>query len=174
MHALEKTGVQLKHEATHDPLTGLPNRTLFYHRLMEALAFAREEGIKATVIYVDLDHFKPVNDQHGHAVGDSLLQVVAGRLLGAVRATDTVARLGGDEFAIILLGVGDPDRVAMILKELQQAVRIPVQLGELTLLPACSCGHATYPEDGDAMDTLLHIADTRMYEAKRRRNHARS
>lgn len=170
MHALEKTGVQLKHEATHDPLTGLPNRSLFYHRLMEALAFARLEGIKATVIYVDLDQFKPVNDRHGHAVGDSLLQVVAGRLLSAVRATDTVARLGGDEFAIILLGVGEPERVARIIEELQQAVRVPVQLDDLTLQSECSCGHATYPEDGDGMDTLLHTADLRMYEAKRQRS----
>jgi diguanylate cyclase (GGDEF)-like protein len=169
MHALEATGVQLRHEATHDPLTGLPNRSLFYHRLNEALTHARQETLKTTVIYVDLDNFKQVNDQHGHAVGDSLLQVVAGRLLRSVRATDTVARLGGDEFALILLGAGETAQVDHIRQEIKRNMDNPLQLGEITLQPACSCGYAVFPEDGDTMDTLLHAADTRMYEVKRQR-----
>jgi diguanylate cyclase (GGDEF)-like protein len=169
MHALEKTGVQLKHEATHDPLTGLPNRSLFYHRLIEALTHAEQEKLKATVLYVDLDDFKPVNDRHGHAVGDSLLQVVAGRLLNSVRATDTVARLGGDEFAVILLGIGEPEQIAAIKHEIEVNVRTPLKLADITLVPACSCGHAVFPDDGSSMDTLLHAADTRMYATKRAR-----
>ncbi|MFA5081512.1 MAG: diguanylate cyclase [Hydrogenophilaceae bacterium] len=169
MEALEMTGVQLKHEATHDPLTGLPNRSLFYHRLVEAMTHAQQDRLKATVIYIDLDDFKPVNDRHGHAVGDSLLQVVAGRLLNSVRATDTVARLGGDEFAVILLGVGDPERIAQIEQEIRRNMAMPVQLDDITLQPSCSCGHAVFPDDGDSMDTLLNAADTRMYEVKRQR-----
>lgn len=169
MRALEKTGVQLKHEATHDPLTGLPNRSLFYHRLVEALMHAQQDKLKATVLYVDLDDFKPVNDLHGHAVGDSLLQSVAGRLLKSVRATDTVARLGGDEFAVILLGVGDEGQITQIKQEIERNMRVPLNLGDITLAPSCSCGHAVYPLDGDGMDTLLNTADTRMYEVKRLR-----
>lgn len=172
MQALEKTGVQLKREATHDPLTGLPNRSLFYHRLIEAMSYAQEEHLKATVLYVDLDEFKPINDQFGHAVGDSLLQVVAGRLLKTVRSTDTVARLGGDEFAVILLGVGDEDQVEKIRQAISQHVNTPLQLGGVTLHPSCSCGHAVYPDDGTAMDTLLNAADSRMYEVKRLRKSA--
>ncbi|NTV94883.1 MAG: diguanylate cyclase [Thiobacillus sp.] len=169
MRTLERTGLQLRHEATHDPLTGLPNRSLFYHRLMEALAHAKQDRLKATVLYVDLDEFKPVNDQHGHAVGDSLLQIVAGRLLGSVRATDTVARLGGDEFAVILLGVGEPEQIDAIKAEIKRNLHSPLELGGIDLQPSCSCGHAVYPDDGDSMDTLLHAADSRMYEIKRRR-----
>jgi diguanylate cyclase (GGDEF)-like protein len=169
MQVLEKTGIQLKHEATHDHLTGLPNRSLFYHRLLEALTHAQQEQLKATVLYVDLDNFKPVNDQYGHAVGDSLLQAVARRLLDSVRATDTVARLGGDEFAVILLGVGEDDRIDQMKREIERNMQLPIELEGLVLRPSCSCGHAVYPVDGDGMDTLLHTADTRMYEVKRRR-----
>ena len=169
MQALEKTGVQLKHEASHDPLTGLPNRSLFYHRLNEAITHARQEQLKTTVIYVDLDEFKPVNDRYGHAIGDSLLQVIAGRLLKSVRTTDTVARLGGDEFAIVPRGAGPPEQIAQIKKVIAATIHAPLPLENVELHPSCSCGHAVYPDDGDAMDTLLHAADTRMYETKRAR-----
>lgn len=169
MAALEQTGRQLKHEASHDPLTGLPNRSLFYHRLVEALSHAAQDGLKATILYVDLDDFKPVNDRYGHAAGDSLLQIVAGRLLNSVRANDTVARLGGDEFAVILLGVGDADRIGLITREIKGNVVKPAQLGEVELRTACSCGYAVYPDDGDTMDALLHAADSRMYALKRAR-----
>lgn len=167
MVALEETGVQLQHEATHDTLTGLPNRGLFYHRLREALSHASQEGLKATVLYLDLDNFKPVNDQYGHAVGDSLLQAVAGRLLQSVRATDTVARLGGDEFALVLLGMGEADQIAGVRREIETNLRETLAMGDVTLYPGCSIGQAVFPEDGETMDELLHIADARMYEFKR-------
>lgn len=169
MQALEETGVQLRHEATHDPLTGLANRNLFYSRLAEALTHARQDGLEATVLYIDLDDFKPINDQYGHTVGDDLLKAVAARLLKSVRATDTVARLGGDEFGVILLGVGDAGRITEIDNEIKRKVGEPLQVGDLTLRPSCSCGHAVYPRDGSGMDTLLHAADVRMYAVKRQR-----
>lgn len=167
MDALERTGTQLQHEATHDPLTGLPNRSLFYHRLQEAMTHARQEQLKAVVLYVDLDRFKPVNDQYGHTVGDSLLQIVAGRLLASVRTTDTVARLGGDEFALILLGMGEADQIDKMKHDILENIQKPVPLGDITLYPGCSIGLAVFPEDGDNMDTLLQTADARMYETKR-------
>ncbi|TCJ13457.1 diguanylate cyclase [Parasulfuritortus cantonensis] len=169
MRALEQHSAQLKHEATHDPLTGLANRSLFYHRLTEALTRAGQDQLKATVLYVDLDDFKPVNDRYGHAVGDSLLQVVAGRLLGSVRTTDTVARLGGDEFAVILLGVGEASRISRFEEAIRANLVRPFEIDGAELVPSCSCGHAVYPDDGVGMDTLLHAADERMYAAKRAR-----
>jgi diguanylate cyclase (GGDEF)-like protein len=169
MQALETTGIRLKHEATHDPLTGLPNRTLFYHRLIEAINHAHQENLKATVLYIDLNDFKQANDRYGHAIGDSLLQVVAGRLLQSVRTTDTVARLGGDEFAIILLGLGEEAQITQFKQGMARNVHRALQLGEFTLEPSCSCGHAVYPVDGTTMDTLLQAADSRMYEVKRQR-----
>lgn len=172
MEALEEAGIQLEHEASHDALTGLANRSLFYRRLKQAIAHARQEDLKVTVLYVDLDEFKPVNDQHGHAVGDSLLQVVTGRLLKSVRNTDTVARLGGDEFAVILLGIGEPEQIEQMKAKIHQDVQHPADLGEIVLHPACSIGHAVFPEDGDSMDALLHTADRHMYQAKRSRKRA--
>ncbi len=169
MRALEKTGTQLKHEATHDPLTGLANRSLFYHRLREAIAHARQEGLKAVILYADLDDFKAINDSHGHAAGDALLQTVAGRLLKSVRATDTVARLGGDEFALILLGMGDDVQIDKIRHGILENVHQPVQVQAITLHPSCSLGQAIFPTDGDSMDHLLQVADARMYEIKRTR-----
>lgn len=170
MEALEHAGVQLQHEASHDALTGLANRSLFYQRLMHAIEHARGEEMGVTVFYVDLDHFKPVNDQYGHSTGDSLLQIITARLLESVRTTDTVARLGGDEFALVLLGVGGAEQIEKLRCSIESAVARPATIGDITLHPSCSIGHAIFPKDGDSMDALLHTADTRMYEIKRGRS----
>lgn len=169
LRALEEAGIELEHEATHDALTGLANRTLFYRRLQQAIVHAREEKLKAAVLYIDLDDFKPVNDTYGHAVGDALLQVVTGRILKHVRTTDTVARLGGDEFAVVLLGIGEVELIERIKANIIANIRQPAHISGYELLPGCSVGHAIYPDDGEAMDALLHAADVRMYEAKRAR-----
>lgn len=166
--ALEDGSRQLEHQATHDSLTGLPNRNLFYHRLLEALNHAGQEGLQATVLYVDLNKFKPVNDLYGHDVGDALLQEVAKRLLSAVRTTDTVARLGGDEFGIVLLGLGTELQIQSVKGEIHTKLQQPLKINGIQLFPSCSCGHATFPDDGCSMEELLKIADTRMYETKRR------
>lgn len=169
MEALEHAGVQLQHEASHDALTGLANRSLFYQRLMHAIDHARDESMGVTVFYVDLDHFKPVNDQYGHSTGDSLLQIITARLLESVRTTDTVARLGGDEFALVLLGISSTEQIDKLRSNIEAAVGRPATIGDIILHPGCSIGHATFPNDGDSMDALLHTADTRMYEIKRAR-----
>lgn len=165
--ALEDGSRRLEHQATHDALTELPNRNLFHRRLVEALVHACQEGMKTTVIYVDLNKFKPVNDLHGHDVGDALLKEVAKRLLSAVRNTDTVARLGGDEFGIVLLGLGEERQIHDVKAEIHAKMQAQLEINGIELFPSCSCGHATYPDDGENLEQLLKVADTRMYEIKR-------
>jgi diguanylate cyclase (GGDEF)-like protein len=169
MQLLEQAGNRLEHEATHDPLTGLANRVLFYRRLEEAMVHATEEGFSIAVMYVDLDDFKAVNDLHGHAVGDVLLQVVAARLHRVVRIADTAARLGGDEFALLFVGVQDSSECPPLCTKVEKEIGLPVDVENLRLTPGCSIGYALYPRDGNSPDALLQAADTRMYAAKRER-----
>lgn len=172
---LEAVGRSLEHQATHDSLTGVANRTLFNRRLEEELSRAREEKRGFMLVYMDLDDFKPVNDRHGHAMGDALLQAVAQRLRNAVGENDTVARLGGDEFAVICVAPGEAEQRAALCARLEQAVCQPVYMDGLSLTPGCSFGRAVYPRDGSRVADLIHAADTDMYQVKQARkteNHA--
>lgn len=157
---------EIRHQAHHDMLTGLPNRLLFNDRLRQALLGAEREGNKLAVIFFDLDKFKPVNDTHGHAVGDLLLQQVATRVRAALRASDTLARIGGDEFVVLLPRIGaapDARRVAEdILKELNR----PFVTEERRLDISGSIGVAVYPDSGANADELMRSADQAMYDAK--------
>jgi diguanylate cyclase (GGDEF)-like protein len=164
---------RLSHLAYHDSLTGLANRALFLERLAEALA-ARGPGEAPTVIMIDLDDFKPVNDRHGHNAGDTLLRVVAGRLRDCVRDADTVARLGGDEFAILLATPG-PARLADLVRRIGATIRQPVRVGadRVEVSVRASVGTATgavldrTPGDVEAeLTALLHHADLEMYADK--------
>lgn len=158
----EKLAVQ----ATHDHLTGLPNRFLFLDRVDSALRAAHRYGVRCAVLYVDLDGFKPVNDSLGHAAGDRVLQGVARRLSDAVRSSDTVARLGGDEFAVLLPDCGPADAVAMAAKVVA-TVAAPFELPEGEARVSASVGVACFPEDGPDARLLLKAADEAMYTAKR-------
>lgn len=166
---LEAVGRSLEHQATHDDLTGVANRTLFNQRLEEELARARETGHGLMLIYLDLDDFKPVNDRHGHGMGDALLIAVAHRLRDAVREGDMVARLGGDEFAVICVRPGDAEQQAALCAKLERAIRQPVYLGGISLTPGCSIGRAVYPGDGGRMQDLVNAADAHMYRVKQAR-----
>lgn len=169
MSALREAGEQLHHQAMHDPLTGLANRSLFYQRLHEALSHARDESLQVGVLYIDLDKFKPINDQYGHAAGDQLLVEVSARLKKLVRVTDTVARLGGDEFALVLLGLEGATQRDALFRQIMQAIEAPVDLDGAQVSLGCSVGCAIFPEDGTQMETLLAAADDRMYANKRDR-----
>lgn len=169
VHKLELVGSRLEHEATHDALTDLANRVLFYRRLEEAMLRAVEDRFSIAVMYVDLDDFKAVNDQHGHAQGDLLLQAVATRLRNVTRLSDTAARLGGDEFALLFLGVQETDECPPLCRKVEEEVGQPLKLGGRTYRPRCSVGYALYPRDSDNLDGLLSVADARMYERKRAR-----
>jgi len=170
---LERAGTLLEHQATHDPLTGQANRTLFYRRLEEAIQHASEESFCVAVMYIDLDDFKQINDLHGHAAGDTLLVAVARRLHQVVRKSDTTGRLGGDEFALLFVGI-ETDSCADLCEKVTREVCQPVYHDGISLLPACSIGFAIYPRDGVAIDDLLNAADARMYAAKRARKQARA
>lgn len=159
---------QIRHQAHHDMLTGLPNRLLLGDRLEQALLASKREGHKLGLIFFDLDKFKPVNDSHGHAVGDVLLQQVAARLRTTLRASDTLARVGGDEFVVLLprvAGAGDAHKVAEdILRELKR----PFLTEGFTVQISASLGVAVSPDCGEDADALMRSADGAMYEAKLR------
>ncbi len=157
----------VKHQAQHDHLTGLPNRILFKDRFAQQLARARRNKESFALLYMDLDNFKPVNDQYGHYFGDLLLKEVANRLLGATREMDTVSRQGGDEFTILVPGIESIEHVRSFAEKLLVAVSAPYVIECVTLQVTLSIGIALYPEDGEDEDSLTRSADLAMYQAKR-------
>jgi len=166
MEELERSRAALREEATHDPLTGLANRRLFYDRLQQAIRHAQRYGGKFGILYVDMDRFKDINDQHGHHVGDAVLTEVAKRLTSSIRDSDSVARLGGDEFVVLLEGVqGREDHLAAALK-IEQALNANTDFYGLDVEISASIGEALYPDDGTDEDTLIRAADAAMYQVK--------
>jgi diguanylate cyclase (GGDEF)-like protein len=157
---------QLRHMAQHDPLTGLPNRALFSDRVQQKLADARRRGGHVAMLFIDLDHFKQVNDSHGHSVGDLLLQQVAKRISESVRASDTVGRIGGDEFVAVIGNLPDADSALRIAEKIELSVAQPFRINELEFTVSCSMGIAVYPDDGSDEATLTKRADQAMYRAK--------
>ncbi|MGA0610806.1 diguanylate cyclase domain-containing protein [Caldimonas sp. KR1-144] len=153
---------QLRHEATHDALTGLPNRTLFLDRLQQALSHAARSGERIAVAMIDLDGFKSINDELGHAAGDAALCAVAQRLCGCIREADTAARLGGDEFVLMLRDAGDAARVTRAVVE--SCARPVVWDGGASFPVSVSVGVSGHGSDAK---TLLEQADQAMYRAKR-------
>jgi diguanylate cyclase (GGDEF)-like protein len=148
------------HDARHDALTGLPNRTQLHARLAEAAA----SGEAVSVLLLDLDRFKPVNDTHGHEAGDEVLRVVAERLRTAVRPGDLVARLGGDEFAVL---VSEGSDSAQLAERLQALIAAPISIGHVVVSVGASVGRATSPQHGRNPEGLLRAADDDMYRVKR-------
>ncbi len=162
------------HQAHHDPLTGLANRTLFREHFERELSLARRYGDHVGLIYVDLDEFKPINDAHGHAVGDALLAELAARMLAVIRETDIVARLGGDQFAVLVARPQEIVDVLLVIDKLQAELSRPLEVQGLVLQPAASIGMAIFPEDGKTAEALMSAADARMYEEKRFRQDRQS
>ena len=152
--------------AQHDALTGLPNRRLLEQRMAEALREAEQSGSCVYVLYMDLDRFKPINDDLGHDAGDQVLQEVARRLQTAVRRGDTVARVGGDEFVVLLHKVESHLVAQRIVESLLSSVNNPIVSGEHELRVGVSIGCAQFPADGSESATLLKRADAAMYHAK--------
>jgi diguanylate cyclase (GGDEF)-like protein/PAS domain S-box-containing protein len=158
---------RLKRMAQYDQLTQLPNRELLRDRLRAALAHARAVHGHMALLYVDLDRFKQVNDTHGHAVGDMLLQTVANRLKGCVRETDTVARIGGDEFVVLLHSVHAAEDADSVAGKIRQVLAQPMRLDGHDLRIEPSIGVARFPEHGEEEQQLFRHADQAMYAAKR-------
>jgi diguanylate cyclase (GGDEF)-like protein/PAS domain S-box-containing protein len=160
------TEKQLEYQAYYDALTGLPNRLLFRDRVINAIAFARRNRRGVAVMYIDLDHFKLVNDGLGHSVGDALLSEVANRLHCCIRASDTISRLGGDEFTILLNDTSTTEAVAVVGGKILQALSKPLRVDGHELFVTASIGISVFPNDGDDVETLLKTADSAMYRAK--------
>jgi diguanylate cyclase (GGDEF)-like protein len=152
--------------ALHDPLTGLPNRVLLEDRIEQALRHAQRTGEPFTVVLLDLDGFKNVNDLHGHRAGDTVLRQLARRLEDALRSSDTVARIGGDEFVVVSRGAGDDEEAALLAARLRAAVREPLTVGGITVEVDGSIGWAIHPADGETPSELLERADVQMFETK--------
>lgn len=156
----------MRHMAQHDPLTQLPNRALFSDRLQAALARARRERSRAALMFVDLDHFKPVNDACGHAVGDSLLIAATERMRECLRESDTLARVGGDEFVVLLPHIDSRDDARQVAERIRASIALPFQIGPHQIDISASIGICIFPEHAGDEVGLMKCADTAMYQAK--------
>lgn len=158
----------MRHQATHDALTGLPNRMLLTDRLRQAVRIAQREKTQLAVLFVDLDKFKPVNDSYGHAVGDALLVAVGERMASCLRESDTLARVGGDEFVVLLPRCASVEDARTVAENILAQLNRPFAVEQHVLQISGSIGCAMFPEHGVDGDTLLRGADRAMYEAKNR------
>lgn len=166
MVVLDEHRRNLDHLARHDTLTSLPNRRMFFDVLKQAISRAERAGTQLAVMFVDLDHFKEVNDRHGHAVGDRVLQATAARLQHCVRSVDTLARLGGDEFIILVEALDTREPVTMIVQKLVAQFEAPINADVCTIKLSVSIGISILPDDGTTAEELVAHADEAMYAAK--------
>ncbi|HEU0023669.1 MAG TPA: EAL domain-containing protein [Thermoleophilaceae bacterium] len=164
---LRRHAAENKHQALHDALTGLPNRTLFHDRIEQALRQSKRDRQLGGVLLIDLDRFKEVNDTLGHAKGDVLLKDIGHRLREALRASDTIARLGGDEFGVLLPTLDSSAGAVQAAEKIRSALEPDFAIDGLPVHVDASIGIALYPQHGEDVDTLLQHADVAMYEAKR-------
>ena len=165
---LQSENETLAHQASHDSLTGLPNRAFFEGRLMRTLRTAKKYDERVAVLFLDSDRFKAINDQHGHAAGDAVLMAVATRVRAQLREEDLVARLGGDEFAVLLTPLHKREDAERIADKIISSMQAPVQLADgQTVQTSLSVGIAIFPDHGATPGDLLHAADAAMYQAKR-------
>jgi diguanylate cyclase (GGDEF)-like protein/PAS domain S-box-containing protein len=158
--------MQMTHSAQHDVVTGLPNRILLNDRITQAIALARRNNRSIALLFLDLDHFKYINDSLGHDIGDNLLLCVSQRLLAGVRGSDTVSRQGGDEFVILLSEISHPEDAVTSAKKLLFSISAACSIGGHDLHIDGSIGMSIYPTDGTDAETLIKNADTAMYHAK--------
>jgi len=163
---------ELYHRATHDPLTGVSNRALFYDRLRQGLLLADRRASALGIVNLDMDGLKPINDRFGHRAGDAAIREMATRLRRVCRQTDTVARLGGDEFGVVLQDVKDRASVDHQADRISAEIDAPLQFEDQELKLGASLGIAVYPDDGTDVPGLIDKADQAMYAAKRARKAA--
>ncbi|MBU4348804.1 sensor domain-containing diguanylate cyclase, partial [bacterium] len=168
--AIERKQIEekLKFLSLYDYLTKLPNRVLFYDRMKQEIAYARRERKKFSLMFLDLDNFKEVNDKFGHDVGDQLLQGVAKRFSKLLRKTDTICRLGGDEFIILLPRLAQPrENTVDVAQKILSSLNEPFSIGENKIYVNTSIGIALYPDNGEEGEILIKSADKAMYVAKK-------
>jgi diguanylate cyclase (GGDEF)-like protein/PAS domain S-box-containing protein len=166
--ASQARSLRMSHLAQHDSLTNLPNRVLFSDRVTQAIALADRQHKSLAIMFVDLDHFKSINDSLGHAVGDELLQSVAGRLVTCVRRADTVCRFGGDEFVVLLSQIEHAEDAAFSAQKMLRALAAPYMIHGKSIDISVTVGSSSCPTDGRDVETLIKKADVAMYKAKQR------
>jgi len=166
LNELQKKTTLLDFKAHHDELTGLPNRTLYRDRIEQAIEKSKRSGKKFALLFIDLDHFKQVNDSLGHDAGDKVLLEASKRLKASIRAEDTLARLGGDEFTILFENIEKFQDITNLAQKVLEQFREPFILAGHKLYLSCSIGVSTFPNDGDNAENLLKYADNAMYKAK--------
>ena len=166
INELKRTELNLQHLATHDSLTGLPNRYLMTDRLGQTLGHAERTGTIFAVLFLDVDDFKAINDARGHEFGDLVLQALAGTLVGTVRGSDTVARIGGDEFVIILGSLGHARDASAVAAKILRSVAKPFTLKRHKVTMTVSIGISLHPDNGGDAEVLVRSADYAMYLAK--------
>ncbi|MBL1141205.1 MAG: GGDEF domain-containing protein [Proteobacteria bacterium] len=162
----KKMEEEIQHLAYHDPLTNLPNRLLLNDRIHQALSIAQRDNFSVALMFIDLDKFKPINDNYGHEVGDLLLKAVADRIRQCLRKSDSVARLGGDEFIILLPEVENAEAAFEVAEKIHTSINQPFELNELQINISSSTGLALYPEHANEENQLIQYADAAMYYAK--------
>ena len=167
-HELKAANAKAELLATHDFLTGLPNRVLWQDRITQALALARRQNEMLAVLTVDIDDFKNINYTFGHSEGDRLLVEVASRMKNTMRDVDTVARFGGDEFIVLIPDIDSESQVEVVADRLLASLRRPLALGSGTIETACSLGIALYPAHGTTLEALMVNSDRALYAAKKR------
>jgi diguanylate cyclase (GGDEF)-like protein len=158
---------ELRHMAQHDTLTGLPNRALFSDRLNQELEHARRHKGRFAMLFIDLDNFKPINDQYGHAIGDDVLIKAAQRLKSCVRAADSVGRIGGDEFVVLLAQLNEAEPVQALAEKMHRCLKNPIEVSGQKFSISSSIGVAVFPQDGADAAALTKSADEAMYRAKK-------
>jgi diguanylate cyclase (GGDEF)-like protein len=169
---LERATMKISHLANHDTLTGLPNRRLLFELLSKAIESAKRLGTGVAVTFIDLDDFKPVNDQYGHAAGDAALVAMAERMKSLLRASDIVARVGGDEFITVMTNIKTRSDAERIVRKLLEGMEKPLQFAGNCCSLGLSMGIAMFPEDGDSIEQLINKADAAMYFVKHKAKHA--
>ncbi|AWB65642.1 hypothetical protein C2869_03965 [Saccharobesus litoralis] len=155
--------------AQTDPLTGLFNRGYFVESANLCFGLAKRGKYQVGICYLDLNHFKPINDTYGHAAGDYVLQTIAQRLKQLIRSSDICARFGGDEFVVILNRIQNEKDICQFIEKIQSAIKLPMVFNDNELSVSCAVGYSVFPDDGMQIDSLLHHADQRMYGNKRPR-----
>ena len=157
---------QLAHQAHHDALTGLPNRVLFNDRLEKSIEKSKRNNTKIALLFIDLDHFKEINDSLGHNIGDEVLKIATQRLNNIIRKEDTLARLGGDEFTIILEDIKQGQNASLLAQKIITSIGEALVIENNSLYVSCSVGISLYPDDGNTTQNLLKYAESAMYKAK--------
>lgn len=163
---LREAKTTAEHLATHDFLTGLPNRVLLIDRIRQAIAMSKRSKYRYALISVDIDDFKTINDTYGHSTGDQFLREIAATLTSSLRTSDSVTRIGGDEFLILVCGMDSTDNIQLLAERILSNINKKILIDGIDITPSCSLGIACFGDNPDSPETLVKLSDKALYQAK--------